>query len=240
MATANPRRRRKSTRRRNAAPAATATNPRRRRRATTRRRRRNPTTLFARAASPAVNPRRRRRRNPGTALATNPRRRRATHRRRRNPVGNPGSIGGAMKFVVAAGTAGLLSSLIGQATRFLPIPQGGIVGLLAQVGVALGVTIVLPKTGLIKQDTANLVGTVMGANAIAQFAAPYLDLSQFLPASSGMGDVQYIRNGQWPFGNRGFNAPNGMNDVQYISNGEWPFGNTGFAPINGIPAVPYT
>lgn len=211
------------------------------RRATTKRR--NPVT-----AAPAINPRRRRtrrrttavarRRNPAPLMANGRRRTRRT--RRRNPAMVNPNVGGIMKFAIAAAVGGVGSSLIQQAVRALPIPQTGPIGMLAQVGLGFLAAYALPKTGIVKPETAATIGTVIAGSGVAQYFGSLFDLGSFLPAlGNGVNDVQYIRNGQWPFGRQGFAPPNGLNDVQYIQNGEWPFGQTGFAPINGIATQPY-
>lgn len=176
---------------------------------------------------------------------------------KRRPQHNPVSVGGALKFMTAAVTAGLINASINWLMSLLnlQLPQQGIIGLFAKLGVAYGIVVALPRTGFIKQETATLAGLTVAAAAVTNAATPFLEqiAANFLPAAvatPGAQDVYAIPprtwpNGVGPFPNRmlgGAQTPvaaavaarrNGMQDVYAIPPKTWgnnygPYPN--FAP----------
>lgn len=182
---------RKHSRRANGAATATrATNPPRKHKRTT-------AKHHARRASTS--------RHHNRAKTTH--KRKSTRRRYNGArIGNPISAGGAMKFAIAAGTAGAINAVINTIMSMLnlQIPQQGILGLGAKLAVAYGVGALLPKTKVISQDTANIVAITIAAAAFTSWLTPMLDglLGSFMPAATSPGaqDIYGIPPGAFPNG----------------------------------------
>lgn len=113
------------------------------------------------------------RRNP-TPNVANPKKK-TTKRRRRNgvaPVSNP-SLRGAVALVTTAVSVGIVNTAINIVTAFLPIPASGWLRTLSKFGIAYGASLLLPRTKLVTQQTADVVALVIASTAVMEVVAPY-------------------------------------------------------------------